>query len=41
MDVVVPIGKRKGKLVVRTIASIAGSGRGHKDPDTVTVVCVR
>jgi sugar lactone lactonase YvrE len=41
MDVVVPIAKRKGKLVLRTVASIAGSGRGHKDPDTVTVFCVR
>ena len=38
-DVVVPIGKKKGKAVLRTMASTGGSGRSSKDPDTVVVVC--
>ena len=39
-DVVVPIVKKKGKAVLRTMGSTGGSGRLAKDPDTVVVVCV-
>jgi sugar lactone lactonase YvrE len=39
-DVVVPIGKKKGKAVLRTMGSTGGSGRLAKDPDTVVVTCV-
>jgi sugar lactone lactonase YvrE len=39
-DVVVPIKKRKGKVVLKTMASTGTGGRLSRDPDTVTVVCV-
>lgn len=38
-QVVVPIGKKKGKVVLRTMAS-AGAGKNKRDPDTLTIVCV-
>jgi sugar lactone lactonase YvrE len=38
-EIVVPIPKKKGKVVLKTTAS-AGSGKGKRDPDTLTVVCV-
>jgi hypothetical protein len=38
-QIVVPIHKKKGKVVLRTMASI-GAGKGKRDPDTLTITCV-
>jgi len=38
-QIVVPITKKKGKVVLRTMASI-GAGKGKRDPDTLTITCV-
>jgi hypothetical protein len=38
-QIVVPIKKKKGKVVLRTVASI-GKGKGKRDPDTLTITCV-
>jgi hypothetical protein len=39
-DVIVPIGKKRGKAVLRTMSTTGGTGRTAKDPDTVVVTCV-
>ena len=39
-DVVVPIVRKKGKAVLRTMATTGGSGRLAKDPDTIVVTCI-
>ena len=39
-QVVVPIKRKKGKLAIRTVTSIAGTGRAARDPDPLVIVCV-
>jgi hypothetical protein len=39
-QVVVPIKRKKGKLAIRTVTSIAGTGRAARDSDSLVIVCV-
>jgi len=39
MNVVVKIGKKKGKTLLKMLASTSGSGRSARDGDSLVVVC--
>ena len=41
MNVVVPITRKKGKVLVKATASTGGGGKASRDTDTIVVICTK